>query len=371
MQITISTIIRHLENLAHPSLQESYDNAGLMCGDMDMECKGVMCSLDVTEQVVEEAIRHGLNLVVAHHPVIFKPIRNITPNTENGRIITLAIKNDIAIYCIHTNLDNVWFGVNYALAKKLGFPPDSLKILAPVKYKIAKLYTYVPVADSEKVAEALFEAGAGHIGKYAECSFSAAGIGTFRPQIGSNPVIGKAGGARENVAENRLEVVFPVWKQKQMLHALTAAHPYEEVAYEIIITENEHQEIGAGMMATLDMPMESGAFLKHIQHSLGIPVIRHTEFPDKLIKKVAFCGGAGAFLLNNAISAGADAYLTGDLKYHDFFEPEGKLLLADIGHGESEQAAVSLLADVLQQKFPTFAVLQAKISTNPVHYFGG
>ena len=371
MHITISHIISQLEILAHPSLQENYDNAGLMCGDIEMECKGVLCSLDVTEQVIEEAIHLELNLVVAHHPVIFKPIRNINPYTENGRILTLAIKNDIAIYCIHTNLDNVWDGVNFALAKKLGFPLDSLKILAPVKHKIAKLYTYVPLADSEKVANALFEAGAGHIGKYAECSYSAAGIGTFRPQTGSNPVIGDAGGPREKVAENRLEVVFPIWKQKQVLQALKAAHPYEEVAYESIITENEHQEIGAGMMAILDTAMEVGEFLKHIQQSLGIPVIRHTRFPDKLIKKVALCGGAGAFLMKNAIVAGADAYLTGDLKYHDFFETEGKLLLADIGHGESEQAAVALLADVLQNKFPTFAVLQTKISTNPVQYFAG
>ncbi len=371
MQITISSIIRQLETLAHPSLQESYDNAGLMCGDYEMECKGILCSLDVTEPVIEEAIRSGINLVVAHHPVIFRPIRSITQDSANGRVLTMAIKNDIAIYCIHTNLDNVWNGVNYALAKKLGFPLESLKILAPVKHKIGKLYTYVPVADKEKVADALFEAGAGYIGKYAECSFSAPGTGTFRPQPGSNPVIGEAGGTRENVTESKLEVVFPVWKQKQVLNALKMAHPYEEVAYEIIITENEHQEIGAGMMATLDTPMETVTLLKHIQHSLGIPMVRHSKDPGRLIKKIAFCGGAGAFLVKNAISAGADAFLTGDLKYHDFFEPEGKLLLADIGHGESEQAAVALLADVLQEKFPTFAVLQAKISTNPVQYYAG
>ncbi len=365
----ISEIINVIELLAPLSLQENYDNAGLLAGDFNDECSGVVCALDLTEEVINEAILAGANLIVTHHPVIFKPLTSLSPVSNASKCLVKAIKNNIALYAVHTNYDNVKNGVNRALAEKVGLKKSSLKVLAPVSGKLAKLFTYVPESHAELVKQGLFAAGAGHIGLYEECSFSTEGNGTFRPMEGTHPFIGNAGGERENVQEQKIEIIFPIWLKNKVLAALRLHHPYEEIAYEVMIMENEYQEAGSGMMGELPDPMDENDFLIFLKSALGLSVIRHSPFTGRKIKTVAICGGAGSFLLKKAIGLQADAFLTGDIKYHDFFDAEEKLLLLDIGHYESEIAAVTQLTNYLQEKFPTFAVLQTKVVTNPVHYF--
>jgi dinuclear metal center YbgI/SA1388 family protein len=369
MVILISKILEQLQILAHPSLQESYDNAGLIAGELQNPCTGVMCCLDVTEDVLEECMQTGSNLIVAHHPVIFSPLKKLRPISFSEKILIKAIKNDIAIYAIHTNYDNVYSGVNLALSKKIGLKMHDLRILEPKGDKIAKLYTFIPPEFEAKLKKGLFEAGAGTIGKYSECSFSTSGRGNFKPMEGTNPFIGKSGGITEEVKETKLEVIFPIWLKSEIIAALKENHPYEEVAYEIILTENEHQEIGSGMIGQIHEEINEHQFLELIRKNLEVPMLRHSAKTGRLIKKVAFCGGAGSFLISKAIKAGADAFLTADLKYHDFFAADSKLILIDIGHFESEIASIDYLCTYLRRKFPTFAVLHSKVNTNPVHYF--
>ena len=365
----ITDILKAIELLAPPALQENYDNAGLLAGEPQQECAGVVCSLDLTEAVIDECIVAGANLIVTHHPIIFKPIKSLSPKTYHERCLIKAIKNDIAIYAVHTNYDNVFRGVNLALAQKISLTPSSLKIMAPIEGKLVKLSTYVPVSHAEILKNGLFEAGAGNIGMYEECSFSTKGTGTFKPLDGTNPFIGKPGGNRENVEEQKIEVIIPLWLKTKVLAALRRHHPYEEIAYDLVFTENAYEQVGSGMIGELSEPMDEQVFLAHIKKSLGIRFIRHSSAIGRQVKTVAICGGAGAFLIKNALGYQADAYLTGDLKYHDFFDPDGKMLLLDIGHYESEIHAIAQLTNYLQEKFPTFAILQTKIDTNPVQYY--
>ena len=364
----IITIIDFLQTLAPLQLQEPYDNAGLITGNPLDVCKGIICALDATEEVVSEAIVADANLIVTHHPLIFKPLKSLSPTSAIKRALLKAIKHDIAIYAIHTNYDNVIDGVNRALALSLKVKKESLAILSPLSGKICKLYFTVPKEFSEQVKNALFAAGAGKIGLYSECSFETNGIGTFRPLEGSRPFIGEASGLRETIEELKLEVIFPIWLKDKVLEALKTSHPYQEVAYEVMMTENMHQETGAGMIAELGAEMWPEQFLDYIKERLSLKSVRHTQWPQKPIKKLAFCGGSGSFLIKQAIASGADAYLTADLKYNDYFEADGKILLVDIGHYESEIAAIGQLTKILMEKFPTFAVLQTKVVTNPVQY---
>lgn len=365
----IRDIIKELEKLAPPPYQESYDNSGLLTGDASATCTGVLCTLDCIETVVDEAIERECNLIVAHHPILFGAIKKITPRSYVERTIIKAIKNDIAIYAIHTNLDNMRAGVNAMMAKKLAVRENSISILAPKTGLIGKLYTYVPVNEAEKVRDALFESGAGSIGKYEECSFSSAGMGSFKPLEGSNPAIGEAGGGRELVPEQKVEVVFPYHILGQVVKALHLAHPYEVPAYEVLQLQNAHQDIGSGMLAELPHTMNEQEFLRHLQKAFNLTLVRHTPLLNRPVRTVALCGGAGSFLTKAAIAAGADAYITADIKYHEFFDADNQILLADIGHWESEQFTADLLANFLQDKFPTFAVLKTRELTNPVHYF--
>ena len=367
--MTISNILSHLEEWAPPAYQENYDNAGLLTGNQHWECTGVICTLDCTEVIVAEAIRNQCNLIVAHHPIIFKGLKKITPSSYVERTIIQAIKNDIAIYAIHTNLDAVLYGVNAAIAQQLGLLPQSLRMLAPKANQLAKLYTYVPIADADMVRNALFAAGAGQIGLYEQCSFNTTGTGTFKPKPNSNPTIGKAGGSLEWVNEEKVEVIFPIYLLKKVIDALKKAHPYEEVAYEVILLENAYQEVGTGMIGELPDAMDEMELLAIIQKKFNLSVIKHTPFLHKKIKTIAFCGGAGSSLIGTAIAQNADLYLTSDIKYHEFFDADGRLLLVDIGHWESEQFTIDLLANFLIEKFPTFAVLKTRENTNPVHYF--
>jgi dinuclear metal center YbgI/SA1388 family protein len=364
----ISDIIKVLEQKAPLSLQENYDNAGLLTGNAGWQCKGVLCTLDATEEVVMEAVQKGCNLVVAHHPIIFGGLKKITGKNYVERTVIAAIKNDIAIYAIHTNLDNVLDGVNHKIADRLGLV--NRKILSPKPGQLAKLYTFVPLAQAENVRNALFAAGAGHIGDYSEASFNADGLGTFTGSENTNPFVGEPG-KKHAEKETKIEVIFPVYLQSAVLQALIGAHPYEEPAYDLVALANDFQSVGSGLIGELPEALDEKGFLYMLKTSFELEMVRHTPLLGKNIQKVAVCGGSGSFLTGRAIGAGADVYVTADVKYHEFFDADGRILLADIGHWESEQFTPELLIEILQAKFPTFAVLKSGVKTNPVNYFIG
>ena len=361
----ISDVIQYLETIAHPSLQEPYDNAGLITGDLDWNCKGIIVSLDAIEEVVKEAIEKNCNLIIAHHPVIFSGLKKITGKNYVEKTIITAVKNDIAIYAIHTNLDNVIDGVNGKMASMLGL--HNLAVLAPKENTLKKLFTFLPVDNAEQVRNAIFEAGGGHIGNYSECSFDAEGTGTFKPGAGTDPYVGMIGKLHRE-KEIKMEVVFPSFLENRIVMAMKAAHPYEEVAYDVISLSNTHSKIGSGITGELIEPIDERAFLSSLKKIFQLSIIRHTALLNKPIRKIAICGGAGSFLISRALAVGADLYITADIKYHEFFDANSRMLLADIGHYESEQFTINLLHGVLEQKFPTFAVLKTAVKTNPVYY---
>lgn len=362
----IAEIISHLEFIAPPSLQEEYDNAGLITGAAGWDCTGAIVALDATEEVVLEAAAKNCNMVIAHHPIVFRGLKKINGKNYVEKAVIAAIKNDIAIYAIHTNLDHVAQGVNGMMATRLGLVNTG--ILAPKSGLLKKLQVYVPAAHAAAVRNALFTAGAGHISNYSECSFNTAGTGTFTAGVGSQPFVGQVG-KQQHEDEIKVETILPAWLEGRVIAAMKAAHPYEEVAYDLWPLSNQHTAAGAGILGHLPAPLAETAFLAHIQQVFGVPVVRHTPLTGRPVQKVAICGGAGSFLISNAIAAGADFYITADVKYHDFFDADGHLVLADIGHYESEQFTVALLAGFLQEKFPTFAALKTGVKTNPVNYF--
>ncbi len=364
--MTISQITQWLESIAPPALQESYDNAGLLTGNEEWDCSGIITTLDATEEVVLEAIEKKCNLVVAHHPIIFGGLKKINGKNYVEKTVITAIKYDIAIYAIHTNLDNVLQGVNGRLCDRLGLV--NCQVLLPKKNVLKKLITYVPTATAANVRKAIFDAGGGHIGNYSECSFNSLGEGTFKPGYGTDPYTGTIG-KQHTESEVKIEVIFPTWKQNAVLQGMIDAHPYEEVAYDIIPLENQYAETGSGMVGELEFPLPEEQFLQKIKEAFNLKVIRHTSLTGRVIKKVAVCGGAGSFLISSAIASGADIFITGDVKYHEFFDANNKLLIADIGHFESEQFTIDLLFDILSKKFPTFAIQKTGVKTNPVHYF--
>jgi len=362
----ISEIISVLESLAHPSLQESYDNAGLITGDPQWNCSGIICSLDATEEVINEAIRKKCNLIVAHHPIIFSGLKKINGKNYVEKAVITAIKNDIAIYAIHTNLDNVLNGVSGKMASLIGL--QNTAVLAPKPSTLKKLFTFVPADKVEEVKQAIFNAGGGFIGNYSECSFTVEGTGTFKAGAGTDPYVGIIGEQHQE-KEGKIEVVFPAHLEVSIVKALLAAHPYEEVAYDVVALDNRHPATGSGLVGELAKPVEENVFLTHLKSVFRLKIVRHSPLTGKKIKKVALCGGAGSFLVSRALGVGADAYVTADMKYHEFFDANGRLLIADIGHYESEQFTIDLLAEYLEQKFPTFAVLKTGVMTNPVNYF--
>jgi dinuclear metal center YbgI/SA1388 family protein len=362
----IQDITRVLEDKAPLSLQETYDNAGLLTGDPAWECRGILCTLDATEQVVMEAKARGCNLIVAHHPIIFGGLKKINGGNYVERTVIAAIKNDIAIYAIHTNLDNRLDGVNDRMADRLGL--INRRVLAPKPGQLMKLFTFVPIAHAEKLRSALFGAGAGNIGEYSEASFNTDGSGTFKGSENTHPFVGEPG-KRQEEKETKIEVIFPSWLQRPVIAALLKTHPYEEVAYDIVSLSNDYQHIGSGLLGDLPEELDETGFLYMLKTSFELPVVRHTPLLGKKIKKVALCGGSGSFLIGRALVAEADIYISADIKYHEFFDADRRLVIADIGHWESEQFTTDLLLEILQAKFPTFAVLKSGVKTNPVNYF--
>jgi dinuclear metal center YbgI/SA1388 family protein len=361
----IKDITDFLESIAPLAYQENYDNSGLIVGDKNATVKKVLITLDCTEAVVEEALKEKCQLIIAHHPIVFSGMKKFNGKNYVERVVMKAIKHDIGIYAIHTNYDNVLNGVNAMICEKLGIV--DYKILAPKKGVLKKLYTFIPMADYERVRQAVFDAGAGYIGNYSEASFNTIGQGTFKGNEKAKPTIGKKG-KREQVEEGKLEVIFPANIESRVVAALKSAHTYEEVAYDIVSLDNALQDVGSGMIGKLKKPMDEAAFLKKVKKELGAGVVKHTPLLGKQVETVAVCGGAGKFLLADAIASKADVYITSDIKYHEFFDAEGQILLADVGHYESEQYTRDLLFRHLSEKFPTFAFLLSKVNTNPVNY---
>ncbi|MDG1781484.1 MAG: Nif3-like dinuclear metal center hexameric protein [Flavobacteriales bacterium] len=362
----LKQITSALEQIAPLSLQEKYDNSGLIVGSSDQEVNGVLVSLDCTEEVIQEAIDAGCNMVIAHHPIVFSGLKRFNGKSYVERAVMKAIKHDVALYAIHTNLDNVDSGVNNYLCELLGIRDP--KILSPKSDLMFKLVTFVPEAHKEEVMTALFAAGAGAIGNYSECSFSSQGEGTFKANEKADPHVGEQG-KRHIEPEFRLEMVFESWKKGDVLNALKSAHPYEEVAFDVLVLDEKHKQVGSGMVGELDEAMELNAFFDRMKDVLGVSVVKHTAQLKEKVKRIAVCGGSGFFLLNAAKSSKADVFVTSDVKYHEFFDAEKKLVLADIGHWESEHRTIELIQRILNEKFATFAVHLSKTNTNPVKYY--
>jgi len=363
--VKLKEITSWLESVAPLSFQESYDNSGLVIGDPDMKIEGALLALDVTEDVVNEAIDKGSGLILSHHPVIFSSIKSLTGKTCFERAVLKAIKKDIAIYSMHTNLDNVKGGVNSRIAEKIGLV--NTRILKPAKNQLCKLVTFVPPDNVPDVREAIFNAGAGHIGKYDQCSFNLKGEGSFRGGDDSDPYVGEKG--KINFEEEiRIETIFPKHLQKKILRALLEAHPYEEVAYDVYPLENEYEKIGSGIIGDLDKPIEEVQFLKNLKDLFSVRLLKHTTLLGKVVRRIALCGGSGSFLLADAILAGADVFVSADFKYHQYFDANNQILIADIGHFESEQFTLEIFYEILMKKFPKFAVHFSEINTNPINY---
>lgn len=362
----IGEIIQILESVAPLSTQESYDNSGLIVGDKSTEITGTLISLDSTEDIVDEAVEKGCNLIISHHPIVFKGLKKFNGKNYVERVVIKAIQNGIALYAIHTNLDNYQLGVNKMIGSKLGI--EQTRILSAKENQLEKIVTYVPTEHLLQVQNALFNAGAGNIGDYSDCSFSSEGTGTYKGNEDSNPAYG-AKGKRHHEAEHKLEVLIEKNKTYSAIQALLSAHPYEEVAYDVLALNNKHPYLGSGMIGELDEAVPIVEFLERLKKQFNCGVIRHTELCKTIIKKVAWCGGSGSFLLGAAKSQNADIFITADFKYHEFFDAENKIIIADIGHYESEQFTIELIRDIITKKIPTFAPCLTEHNTNPVKYF--
>lgn len=354
-----------MEGWAPLQLQEPYDNSGLLLGDLNDEIQKVLITLDITEEVIDEAIQHHCNFIIAHHPLIFKGLKRIGRHHWIDKCIRKAIHHDIALYAIHTNLDNLHTGVNHKIAERLSLART--QVLEPKQGTLSKLTVFIPHAFTEQVLSAMHRAGAGEIGNYRECSFQLSGTGTFTPNEAAHPTIGTSN-KKEYVDETRAELLVKDHLISPVIQAMIDAHPYEEVAYFLQKLENKNQEAGAGLIGELAVDMMPDVFLKFLKDRMLLPTIRHTRFMQP-IRKVAICGGSGSFLLSRAKAMGANAFVTGDMKYHEFFEHDDRILIADIGHYESEIFTKELLKDKLQEKFTSFAFRLSKVNTNPINYF--
>jgi len=361
----IKDITNCIEEIAPLSYAESFDNVGLLVGNYNTTVTGVLITLDTLESVVDEAIEKNCNLIVSFHPIIFLGLKKLNGSNYVERVVLKAIKNDIAIYAMHTALDNSFQGVNAKICEVLGL--QNKKVLIPQKNTIKKLTTYVPYKNAEEVRLALFKVGAGSIGNYDNCSFNTEGYGTYRGNENSNPTVGEKGEIHTE-KETFISVIFEKHKEKKILTTLFSTHPYEEVSYDIVPLDNLNQEIGMGIIGELTEEKDELEFLNFLKEKMNAKGIRHSKLTGKPIKKVAVLGGSGSFAIKNAINEGADIYVTSDIKYHEFYQAENKLIIADIGHFESEQFTKNLLVDILTKKFLNFAIILSQKNTNPIYY---
>ncbi|CAA0213471.1 conserved hypothetical protein. putative GTP cyclohydrolase [Tenacibaculum maritimum] len=363
--MTIKDITSYIEELAPLAYAEDFDNVGLLVGNYQTKVTGILVTLDTLEKTIDEAIANNCNLIVSFHPIIFSGLKKLNGNNYVERVVLKAIQNNIAIYATHTALDNSNNGVSAKMGEVLGL--QNLKVLLPKKGLIKKLTTYVPPTEANHLRKALFGAGAGTIGNYSNCSFNVEGKGSYKGNDNSNPVKGEKGGYVFE-EESCISVTFNSYLEQKILKALFNVHPYEEVAYEIITLNNYNQNIGMGMIGELPEEMKEADFLPFVKKTMNTNCIRHSQLLQKPIKKVALLGGSGSFAIDNAIRSGADAYISADFKYHEFFKAEKKILLADIGHYESEQFTKNLLVEYLTKKFTNFAIILSEESTNPIYY---
>ena len=361
----IKEVLNALEMFAPLPLQDGFDNAGLQVGLTDAEVAGALLCLDVTEAVIDEAVALGYNLVISHHPLIFKGFKSITGRDYVERCVMKAIRNDIVVFSMHTNLDNAPQGVNYKMAEKIGL--KNVRILEPKENCLLKLVTFVPVNHAEKVREALFSAGCGCIGGYDSCSYNVRGDGTFRAREGTRPYCGKIGELHQE-AETRIETILPEYRKAQVVRALLAAHPYEEPAYDLYPLKNSWSQAGAGVVGELPEAETETDFLKRIKKLFEVGCVKHSRLNGRLIQTVALCGGAGAFLLPKAVAGHADVFMTGEVRYHDYFSYENDILIAEIGHYESEQYTKELLYSIIRDKFPALEMQITRVNTNPIKY---
>lgn len=362
----IYDILSYLESKFPISSQASFDNCGLLVGDNQAKINGVLICLDCTEEVIDEAIMQGCNLIIAHHPIIFKGIKKLTGSNYVERTILKAIRSNIAIYAIHTNLDHAIDGVNAEIGKRLGL--QNLQILEPQPNVLLKLSVYVPISHVEEVRTAVFNAGAGHVGNYDFCSFAMEGEGTFRPFEGTKPFSGKIGEV-SRVKEQKVEFIVTTHRLNEVVNLMLQVHPYEEVAYDVIPLQNKNMQEGSGMIGELPKAENIETFFRKLKTEFKCGSIRHTTFLKDEIKRIAICGGSGSFLLSQAIRQKADLFITGDFKYHEFFDADKQIVIADIGHYESEQFTSELIYRILTEKFVNFAVNVTKVYTNPINYF--
>lgn len=361
----IKEIVSALERFAPLPLQDGFDNAGMQIGLTDAEVTGALLCLDVTESVVDEAITLGCNLIISHHPLIFKGYKSITGRDYVERSILKAIKNDVAIYSAHTNIDNSIGGVNYKIAEKIGL--KNIRFLSEKENSLLKLVTFIPHSQADALRKVLFKAGCGHIGNYDSCSYNLEGEGTFRALEGSNPFCGNMGELHRE-GETRIETILPAFKKGQVIRALLNAHPYEEPAFDIYALNNSWKQAGSGIVGELETPETELEFLKRIKKRFEVGCVRHTKLTGRLIQRVALCGGAGAFLLPNAIANEADVFITGEVRYHEYFGHESDLLIAEIGHYESEQYTKEIFYSIIKELDPNFDVYYSKVNTNPIKY---
>lgn len=363
--MTVNEITNIIEEFAPLGYQESYDNAGLLVGSPQSKVNGVLLTIDVTPEIIDEALARDANLIISHHPLIFKGLKRLTGANYVEQTVIKAIKHGISIYAAHTNLDSVWNGVSAAAAKRLGL--TDISILAPAVNQLVKISVFVPIANTNEVRLAMFNAGAGYIGNYDQCSYNTDGTSTFRAGEGASPHVGEKGKIHLE-PETKVEVIVPKPNLQKVLKAMVDKHPYEEVAYDIFEVKNTNPRAGLGVVGFLPNPVDEIDFLRHLKKFFKTGCIRYSPLTGKKIKTVAICGGSGADFIGDAISAKADIYITADVKYHQFFDAEGKLVIADVGHFESEQFAIDIFYEVLTKKMPNFAVLKSKVKTNPINY---
>jgi dinuclear metal center YbgI/SA1388 family protein len=364
--MTVKDVAICLEDFAPLSMQEDYDNCGLLIGNSFENVSGILVCLDITEAVLDEAIKRCCNMIVAHHPLIFRGIKSLTGRDATERLVLRCIQENINVYAMHTNLDNHRFGVNAEIARRLGLKLTS--ILRPMSEQLLKLIVFMPSAYHQTVSQALFEAGAGQLGAYDSCHFFSEGTGTFRALDAAKPFVGSIG-SHHLEQEVRAEFMVDRHRQNQVISALRRVHPYEEIAFDLVPLQNKHAEIGAGMIGELPVPMDELVFMQKVKSAFNCGCIKHTQLLGRPVRKIAVCGGSGQFLLKDAIAQGADVFISADFKYHEYFDADGRILILDIGHYESEQFTIELIADILNKKITNFAAHLTEVNTNPVKYY--
>lgn len=362
----LAELTKKLDTIFTTQQAEDFDNVGLICGNPLREVRRILVCHDALETVIDEAIEKDCQLVIAFHPIIFKGMKRISGRNYVEKSVLKALENKIGIYAVHTALDNDYFGVNDGICSALGLEKTS--ILLPKKDHLHQVQFFVPKSSTQAVKEAVFKAGAGTIGLYDECSFSVQGTGSFRPLEGADPHIGNTN-ERTHVAEDMVTVICENYKTQGVIKALKSVHPYEEVAFQVIRLENEHPLVGLGKYGDLPEALSFEDFLEKIKKVFRLKMIRHSHFSRSTIRRIGVLGGSGSSGIQAAMDRGCDAYLTSDLKYHDFFIPEGNMLLCDLGHFESEQFVVSQIITRLSEKIPNFVVLKSEVNTNPINYF--